>query len=155
MNLSMLTRRNNVRVMVSLCLLATGSAYAAAPAWQADVLYTAGTVVSYNGATYSALVTQDDYASTGWNPTTTSLWTLVSGTPGSGSTGSTGSTGSSVGTCAAAWGASTVYTGGMTASENSTNYLANWWTQGNDPASNSGPSGSGQPWTSQGSCAGG
>ena len=37
-------------------------------------------------------------------------------------------------TCAAAWSASTVYTGGQTASENGTNYLANWWTQGNDPA---------------------
>ncbi len=30
MNLSMLTRRNNVRVMVCLCMLATGSAFAAA-----------------------------------------------------------------------------------------------------------------------------
>jgi chitinase len=70
MNLPMLTRRNNVRVMVSLCLLATGSAFAAAPA------------------------------------------------------GSSGSSGSSGGTCAAAWSASVVYTGGMTASENSTNYLA-------------------------------
>ena len=40
-------------------------------------------------------------------------------------------------TCAAAWSASTVYTGGQTASENGTNYVANWWTQGNDPATNS------------------
>jgi hypothetical protein len=58
-------------------------------------------------------------------------------------------------TCAAAWSASTVYTGGQTASENGTNYLANWWTQGNDPATNSGGPGSGQPWTSQGACTGG
>jgi len=58
-------------------------------------------------------------------------------------------------TCAAAWSASTVYNGGQTASENGKNYLANWWTQGNDPATNSGPSGSGQPWTSQGACTGG
>jgi len=48
-----------------------------------------------------------------------------------------------------------VYTGGNTASENGTNYIANWWTQGNDPATNNGGSGSGQPWTSQGSCTGG
>jgi chitinase len=54
--------------------------------------------------------------------------------------------------CAAAWSASQVYNGGNTASENGTNYLANWWTQGNDPATNNGGSGSGQPWTSQGSC---
>ena len=54
--------------------------------------------------------------------------------------------------CAAAWSASQVYTGGNTASENGVNYVANWWTQGNDPATNNGGSGSGQPWTSQGSC---
>lgn len=57
--------------------------------------------------------------------------------------------------CAAAWSASQVYTGGNTASENGVNYVANWWTQGNDPATNSGGAGSGQPWTSQGSCSGG
>jgi chitodextrinase len=56
--------------------------------------------------------------------------------------------------CAAAWSATTAYSGGSVASENGTNYLANWWTQGNDPATSSGPSGSGQPWTSQGACGG-
>lgn len=64
-------------------------------------------------------------------------------------------TAEAAGTCAAAWSASQVYTGGNTASENGTNYIANWWTQGNDPATNNGGSGSGQPWTSQGSCTGG
>ncbi|GMA26036.1 hypothetical protein GCM10025864_37950 [Luteimicrobium album] len=59
------------------------------------------------------------------------------------------------GTCAAAWSASTVYNGGQTASENGVNYTANWWTQGDDPATHNGASGSGQPWTSQGSCTGG
>src|SRR6201999_1940272 len=58
-------------------------------------------------------------------------------------------------TCAAAWSASTVYTGGQQASENGINYTANWWTQGNDPATSNGGSGSGQPWTSQGACSGG
>src|ERR1700742_764770 len=58
-------------------------------------------------------------------------------------------------TCAAAWSSSTVYTGGQKASENGINYTANWWTQGNDPATNNGGSGSGQPWTSNGACAGG
>jgi chitinase len=57
--------------------------------------------------------------------------------------------------CAAAWSASAVYTGGNVASENGVNYVANWWTQGNDPATNSGGAGSGQPWTSQGACDGG
>src|SRR6202034_59689 len=57
--------------------------------------------------------------------------------------------------CAAAWSSSTVYTAGNQASENGINYTANWWTQGNNPATNNGGSGSGQPWTSNGACTGG
>ena len=57
--------------------------------------------------------------------------------------------------CAAAWSAGAVYTAGNQASENGINYTANWWTQGNDPATNNGGSGSGQPWTSNGACTGG
>lgn len=56
--------------------------------------------------------------------------------------------------CAAAWSAQAVYTGGQAASENGVNYQANWWTQGDDPATHNGGSGSGQPWTSQGACGG-
>lgn len=55
-------------------------------------------------------------------------------------------------TCATAWSATAVYTGGQAASLASTNYTANWWTQGQSPATNSGGSGSGQPWTSTGAC---
>jgi hypothetical protein len=57
--------------------------------------------------------------------------------------------------CAAAWSASAIYVGGDTASYDSVNYLANWWTQGQNPASNNGGAGSGQPWTSQGACGSG
>src|SRR6202451_3136553 len=57
--------------------------------------------------------------------------------------------------CAAAWSSTAVYTAGNQASENGINYTANWWTQGNDPATNNGGSGSGEPWTSDGSCTGG
>src|ERR1700727_1681182 len=57
--------------------------------------------------------------------------------------------------CAAAWSSSTVYTAGNQASENGINYTANWWTQGNNPATNNGGSGSGQPWTSDRACTGG
>jgi chitinase len=57
--------------------------------------------------------------------------------------------------CAAAWSSTAVYTAGMQASENGINYTANWWTEGNDPATNNGGPGSGQPWTSNGSCSGG
>jgi chitinase len=58
-------------------------------------------------------------------------------------------------TCAAAWSSTTVYTAGDQASEDGINYTANWWTEGNNPATNNGGSGSGEPWTSDGSCTGG
>src|SRR5580658_2511850 len=57
--------------------------------------------------------------------------------------------------CAPAWSSTAVYTAGNQASENGINYTANWWTQGNNPATNNGGPGSGQPWTSNGACAGG
>jgi hypothetical protein len=58
-------------------------------------------------------------------------------------------------TCAAAWSSTTVYTAGEQASEDGINYTANYWTEGNDPAASNGGSGSGEPWTSGGSCTGG
>ena len=57
-------------------------------------------------------------------------------------------------TCPAAWNSSSVYTSGMTVSLNGTKYTANFWTQGQSPATNSGGPGSGQPWTSNGACSG-
>jgi chitodextrinase len=142
-------RRHALSAIVAMgALCAVGSAQAAA--WMPDVFYTAGTVVSYNGQNYTALVSQTDYTATGWNPTTASLWTPSGTASGGGTTtppaGGGGTTttppaggGTSTGSCAAAWSASQVYTGGNQASENGTNYTANWWTQGNDPATNSGP----------------
>ncbi|MDC8015888.1 glycosyl hydrolase family 18 protein [Tahibacter soli] len=56
------------------------------------------------------------------------------------------------GTCQPAWSATQVYVGGNKASRNNVNYTANWWTQGNDPATNNGGPGTGQPWTSNGPC---
>ncbi|WP_037910941.1 glycoside hydrolase family 19 protein [Actinacidiphila yeochonensis] len=50
--------------------------------------------------------------------------------------------------CAAAWNASSVYTGGMTASYNSHNWSAKWWTQGETP-------GVADVWADQGGCSGG
>ena len=57
-------------------------------------------------------------------------------------------------TCASPWSSTSVYTAGMTASLNGLNYTANFWTQGQSPATNNGGPGSGQPWTSNGSCTG-
>jgi chitodextrinase len=52
----------------------------------------------------------------------------------------------------APWSSILVYTGGMTVCEAGVNYQTNWWTQGNAPATKSGPAGSGQPWTVTGTC---
>ena len=54
--------------------------------------------------------------------------------------------------CATAWSATQVYTSGMTASEGGIDYVANYWTEGNNPATNNGGAGSGEPWTSEGAC---
>ena len=58
--------------------------------------------------------------------------------------------------CWPAWSASTVYLGGAQVSENGENYQADYWTQGNNPATagNSGPLGTGDFWIPEGSCSG-
>jgi chitinase len=53
--------------------------------------------------------------------------------------------------CAPAWASATVYTKGNQASQNGRNYTANWWTQNQSPADNSGPW---QVWTDNGACGG-
>ena len=58
----------------------------------------------------------------------------------------------SAATCDAPWSSILVYTGGTTVCEAGVNYQTNWWTQGNAPATKSGPAGSGQPWTVTGTC---
>ncbi len=57
--------------------------------------------------------------------------------------------------CAPTWSATQVYTSGNQASLNGVNYRANWWTQGQNPATNNGGPGTGQPWTIVGTCGGG
>ncbi|MEU6390861.1 glycoside hydrolase family 19 protein [Streptomyces sp. NPDC046939] len=58
------------------------------------------------------------------------------------------STASAAAACVGAWNSSSVYTGGMTASYNSHNWQAKWWTQGETP-------GSADVWADQGACGGG
>jgi len=53
--------------------------------------------------------------------------------------------------CAPAWSATQVYTGGNTASQNSHNYSAKWWTQNESPATHSGQW---DVWADQGVCGG-
>jgi chitodextrinase len=57
-------------------------------------------------------------------------------------------------TCNPTWVSTSIYTAGMTVSLNGINYTANFWTQGQNPSTNNGGPGSGQPWTSNGSCSG-
>ncbi|AGL20694.1 chitinase [Actinoplanes sp. N902-109] len=54
--------------------------------------------------------------------------------------------------CSPAWSATAVYTGGATASQNSHNYTAKWWTQNESPATHSGQW---DVWTDNGACGGG
>ncbi|MDB5274065.1 MAG: peptidase [Chitinophagaceae bacterium] len=57
------------------------------------------------------------------------------------------------GTCTApVWVSTTAYTNGMTVQYLGIKYLANFWTQGDTPSTHNGGAGSGQPWTSQGTC---
>jgi len=60
--------------------------------------------------------------------------------------------GGSGGTCASAWSSTQVYTQGMTASVNGENYIANFWTENQNPSTNSGGAGTGEPWTATGPC---
>jgi chitinase len=50
------------------------------------------------------------------------------------------------------WSASAVYTQGAVVVDQGKTYTANWWTQGNEPVTNSGGAGSGQPWTLSSGC---
>ncbi len=51
-----------------------------------------------------------------------------------------------------AWTASVAYTAGAVVVDQGKTYKANWWTQGNEPITNNGGSGSGQPWTVSTGC---
>ena len=71
-------RRSLFAMALSIAALGQAWAQSTVP-WQVDTYYAAGTVVSYEGRLYRALVNQVNWAATGWNPNTTALWTPVSG----------------------------------------------------------------------------
>ncbi len=50
------------------------------------------------------------------------------------------------------WSAAIAYVSGDTATAGGVTYEANWWTQGDDPATHNGVAGTGQPWTIASSC---
>jgi predicted chitinase len=56
--------------------------------------------------------------------------------------------------CWPAWVATTAYSTGAQVSRSGRNYQANYWSQGNDPVTNSGPVGTGLPWIPMSFCGG-
>ena len=78
--------------------------------------------------------------------------TDASGTSGPSSAVSVTTLAGGGGSCATAWSSTAVYTQGMTASVGGENYVANFYTQGQNPSTNNGGPGTGQPWTATGAC---
>src|ERR1051325_9477674 len=131
-----------------LCMARVGAAQTCASPWNSTSVYTAGMTASLNGINYTAnFWTQGQSPATNnGGPGSGQPWTSNGPCSGSGGGGGGG------GSCATAWNSTSVYTAGMTASVNGVNYQANFWTQGQNPATNNGGPGSGQPWTSIGTC---
>lgn len=70
-----MNRANRGLLAALPAMMLAAFAQAGYPAWVDGGTYTAGTVVSYSGGDYQALVTQTDYAGAGWNPAASpSLW---------------------------------------------------------------------------------
>ena len=167
-------------VLFSMIFAATVSAApvrADRGAWAPNVAYAVNDTVTYSGCSYKVL--QAHTSLTGWEPATTPALfqqlscgttvpantatrtntpvnTVVGPTATASRTPTTGPTATTVtgGNCWTAWVSTTAYSGGAQVSRNGQNYQAAFWTQGNDPATSSGPAGSGQPWVAMGSCSG-
>ncbi|QLG89981.1 hypothetical protein HQ393_16305 [Chitinibacter bivalviorum] len=146
-------RRTRLAALIGGLLLAAG---VSAATWQEGNTYSAGTVVDYNGKTYSALVTHTAYVGTNWNPASSpTLWKEV-GTSSATPTPATTTTPTATPTATpvvtanpttapttaptstpvagvATWSSSAVYTGGQRVSYNGAVYEASWWTQGDVP----------------------
>jgi hypothetical protein len=162
---------------LALMLLSTfsGSAFAQVscsglPAFASCTAYANGTSVTYNGSKYTTIApvpnTRDCPPNSPYTPATDNWWTnngtcsaggataTATKAPTATATSSGGGSG-----CAAAWSSSTAYNGGSTVSRtcgsSTSNYTSAFWTQGNDPCTSSGPTGSGQPWGPATSCSGG
>jgi len=148
--------------------LASAGAHAATSCqpWNASTAYVGGDTVTENGNTYKA-----NWWTQGNDPATSSgasgsgqPWTLSTGcsttpppptpTPPPPTPTPPPPTPAPPPSSCAAWNASTAYNGGATVTENGKIYVANWWTQGDDPATHNGPTGSGQPWTLTTACSG-
>src|SRR5262249_5639781 len=152
-----------------LILLSATSVYAqtaCAPPWQVGIQISVGEVLSFGGHNWKAI--QGGYTTiAGWEPPNTpALWSDLGPCSGGGTPPPPTPTPpppptptpttpppSGGGTCAPAWSASTTYASpGTKVSRNGINYQNAFWTLGDDPATHSGPAGSGQPWIPLGTC---
>ncbi|WP_148716001.1 cellulase family glycosylhydrolase [Chitinolyticbacter meiyuanensis] len=152
-----------IAAILAGCTLLASAAFAA-PAWQEGSTYSSGTVVTYNGNDYRALVTHTAYVGANWNPASTpTLWTLVGPATGEPTPTAVPATPTprpatptpqaatptprpatptpqaatptpAPASCYAAWNAGSVYTGGQRVTHLGVNYEARWWTQGDNPA---------------------
>src|SRR5579872_4561925 len=143
-------------------------------AWSANnVPYAPGALVTYNGSEYKCLQAHNSQA--GWDPVDVpALWSLVgtcssatptpttqptvTATPKPTTTATpkpTPTTTPTGGSCWPAWSATATYSGGAQVSLNNENYQAAFYSQNQSPATNSGASGSGEPWIPEGACTAG
>jgi chitinase len=140
--------------------------------WAEGNTYNVGDSVRYNGATYTCLQAHTAYVGANWNPASTpALWstggscttsptptptpTPPTPTPTPAPTPTPGPTPTPTpnpGTgCSGipTWTATAIFTGGQRASLNGFIYEAKWWTQNQNPETNSGGDG---PWRPIGPC---
>ncbi len=170
-------------LLVSMVFVASVSAAPARAdrgPWAPGMALVVNDTVTYGGCTYKVLQSHNSLA--GWEPPTTpALFQQLScgvatatrtrtatavgptatrtntavGPTATRTNTAVGPTATSGAGCWAAWVSTTAYNGGSQVSRNGQNYQAAFWTQGNDPATSSGPAGSGQPWIPMGACGGG
>jgi chitinase len=136
-------------------------------AWNASTAYTAGAVVTDQGAVYTAnwWTQGNEPVNNNGGVGTGEPWTKTgscSGTPPPAPTPPSPppptptppSPPPAPAPSCAVWNSSTAYSAGAVVSDQGLVYTANFWSQGNEPVSNNGPQGSGEPWTQKGSCSG-
>ena len=127
--------------------------------WTADAPPSGCTISSYTvlqNGTSIGTATGTSFAVSGLSASTAYSFTVEAtdgaGTSSASSTLSVTTLAGGGGSCATAWSATAVYTAGMTASLSGENYVANFWTQGNNPSTNNGGAGTGEPWTATTAC---
>ena len=145
-----------------LCVASVASSSQTVPNWAPNTAYAVGALVMYQNIEYKCI--QAHTSQVGWEPPNVpALWGPVSGSPTPTPTPTATPTPTPApsptpsptpsGGCAPVWVSTQIYTAGNRASLNGINYTANFWTQNQNPATNNGGPGSGQPWTSNGPCA--